>query len=423
MPLLLERNDLAKMEVDAVVLPANPWLEEGRGTSRALFKAAGQTKLEEACQRIGHVDYGEAVMTSGFDLPARYIIHAVVPLFTGEDSEEAVRQLYSCYTKSLRLAARRGLSSVAFPLLSSGSFHWPKADALRIANRAIVDFFSGSKQDEVKRNILGELTTEPADMTVYLVLYDNESTSAAENLYGEIQKYIDDNYVEATLDELPDFPDFFLAEEHEELVEETETEAERDFAPTPTAMPQPMMNSAPAAAPEEPVARKRGFTLSGLFGFREKVEEELEKGETAAEGFVPEEPVLEPDEAVDESLEDILEKKVESFNDVLIRLVNESGMTNPEIYLRANMSKQQFSKIISNKVVPKKTSIFALAVALMLDIENTELLLMKAGYAFSDSSLLDLIVKYSIIHESYNILTINEILFKYNQNLLGSSVA
>ena len=87
------------------------------------------------------------------------------------------------------------------------------------------------------------------------------------------------------------------------------------------------------------------------------------------------------------------------------------------------MSKQQFSKIISNKVVPKKTSIFALAVALMLDIENTELLLMKAGYAFSDSSLLDLIVKYSIIHESYNILTINEILFKYNQNLLGSSVA
>lgn len=423
MPLFLERNDLCRIETDAVVLPANPWLEEGRGVSRSLFKAAGVKKLEAACQKLGYVDYGKAVMTSGFDLPAKYIIHAIVPLFVDLDDEEASRLLRSCYEESLKLAARNGLRSIAFPLLSSGTLRWPKRDALRIASEAIIDFMSEGKPESDGHDFLKEMETEPGDMNVYLVLYDEESTSAAENLYGDIRKYIDDNYVEMRMDELPDMSGFFM----EEPSHSCKIAPEPAMAVAEEELPVPEEKTEPEEAPD-----RRKFRWSTFFGSGEakqiKPEPSLPAMPAPAVDFDAAEASeslesLAPGEGFepDQSLEDILETKTESFNDVLIRLVNESGLSNPEIYTRANISKQQFSKIMSNKVVPKKSTIFALAIGLSLSFEDTELLLMKAGYAVADSSVFDLGISYFIKHEIYDIFTVNLWLYDNKLPLLGSS--
>ncbi|MDD5823723.1 MAG: macro domain-containing protein [Firmicutes bacterium] len=410
MPLFLERNDITNMEVDAVVLPTNPWLEEGPGTSRAVFKAAGASRLEAACQRIGHIDYGQAVITSGFDLPAKYIIHAAVPLYSKEDAS-AEAQLRSCYLESLKTASRSGLTSIAFPLLSSGRLRWPKDDAIRIATAAIEDFIREAKVESDGHDLIADMATEPADMSVYLLMYDEEATEAAQKLYGEIKQYIDDNYVEdkgELLAEYPDYSDFVYGTTK---VEET---AELEIMPVASVA----MQAAETKQLEEKPAKAR-FSFSSFFGHKMNTAAAVPVA-TASEEL--QEDRLESEE---ESIEDVIEKqeKVESFNDALIRMMNESGLKNAEIYFRANLSKQHFSKIVSDKVLPKKSTILALAIALRLDMEAVDYLLMKAGYALSDSSIMDLIVSYAIKHEIYDIFVVNDILFKYNQKLLGSSIA
>lgn len=124
MPLEIVRNDITKMRVDAIVNAANSRLEQGGGVCGAIFSAAGADKLQRECKHIGHCDVGEAVITNGYDLPAKHVIHAVGPVWQGgHHNEEAL--LSSCYTNSLNLALKHGLASIAFPLISSGIFGYP----------------------------------------------------------------------------------------------------------------------------------------------------------------------------------------------------------------------------------------------------------------------------------------------------------
>lgn len=395
MPLIIERNNLTAMEVDAVVLPANPWLEEGPGASRAIYKAAGADDLAEACQKFGYVDYGKVVMTDGYALPARYIIHAVVPFWKEED-EAVPKQLYKCYMESLMLAARSGLTSIAFPLLSSGSFRCPKAEALRIANIAIADFFSLEKPADDARDIVRSLSTEPADMMVYLVVYDKESVESVAELYGDIKEYIDDRYVEEKL-------------ESDKGCGGEEQRREMMMQPLPDFSIEPM-----APMGSSSTVRESRFTLR-MPSFKSVAEEPVEL-ESSAEKVA--------DSITDAELDELIERQTETFNDALIRFVNASGMTNPEIYNRANISKQQFSRIISGKgYTPKKGTIFALAMGLKLNMKDTEYLLMKAGYAFSDSSKRDIIVRYFIDRGVFSVIEVNMMLFQFDEALIGSVTA
>lgn len=177
MSLRIERNDISKVKVDAIVLPANPWLEMGRGSSATIYRAAGEAELSAACDKIGYVDYGHVVMTDGFNLPAKYIMHAVLPYW--DNNDDAPEQLYSCYRECLERANRCGFESIAFPLLSSGNFKCPKEQSLKIANRAIDEFFKNYGYE----------------LEVRLVLCDGESFETAKFMYEDIEEYIDNNYV------------------------------------------------------------------------------------------------------------------------------------------------------------------------------------------------------------------------------------
>jgi len=163
MALEIVQNDITKMRVDAIVNAANSRLLRGGGVCGAIFSAAGAENLQRACDAIGFCDTGDAVITDGFRLPARYVIHTVGPVWRGGmQNEEAM--LRSCYTKSLELAKSHGLRSVAFPLISSGIFGYPKEQAAFVAISAIEDFLLKN------------------DMDVFLVLFDAETCRLVESI-------------------------------------------------------------------------------------------------------------------------------------------------------------------------------------------------------------------------------------------------
>ena len=146
MPLSEIQNDITKMEVDAIVNAANTDLMMGGGVCGAIFDAAGAAELQAACDELSPIQTGEAVITDAFALPAKYIIHTAGPVYRdGKQGEEA--RLRSCYTNSLDLAHTNGCRSVAFPLISSGIYGYPKEDALSVAKSAISGWLENNEMD------------------------------------------------------------------------------------------------------------------------------------------------------------------------------------------------------------------------------------------------------------------------------------
>lgn len=177
MPLKIIRNDITKMKTDAIVNAANVSLKMGGGVCGAIFAAAGAEKLQAECDKIGRCEVGEAVITRGHNLKAKYIIHTVGPIWEGGGNDEA-ELLYNCYKNSLKLALEQGIESIAFPLISSGIYGYPKDQALGIAISAISEFLLEN------------------EMEVYLVIYDKKAMLLSEKLFSTIERFIDDNYID-----------------------------------------------------------------------------------------------------------------------------------------------------------------------------------------------------------------------------------
>ena len=183
MPFQIIRQDITKMKCDAIVNAANNTLLGGGGVDGMIHRAAGP-ELQRECMALHGCETGKAKITKGYALPCRYVIHTVGPIWQGGGyGEEAL--LRSCYRASLELAAEHGCESVAFPLISSGVFGYPKAEALRVAAESIRAFLE-----------------EHEDMTVYLTVYGRKTWLLSERLYMGVRSYIDDNYVEAHTDRL-----------------------------------------------------------------------------------------------------------------------------------------------------------------------------------------------------------------------------
>ncbi len=217
MPFQFVRNDITKMNTDAIVNAANSRLAAGGGVCGAIFAAAGHQKLEQACQKIGQCSVGGATITKGFNLPAKYVIHAVGPIWHGGDQNEA-QLLHNAYTNALCLAAEYNCKSIAFPLISSGIYGYPKAEALQIAVSAISEFLLNNEMD------------------VYLVIFDRSTVALSEKLFSGIQSYIDDHYADQQM---------FSRRRNEAAVHALQLEEQAAFH---EAMPVGM---APCAMPEQ----------------------------------------------------------------------------------------------------------------------------------------------------------------------------
>ncbi len=339
MPLKIVRNDITRMKVDAIVNAANSTLLGGAGVDGAIHKAAGPELLEE-CRLLGGCETGHAKITGAYRLPCRYVIHTVGPRWRGGNRGER-EELGSCYRASLALAKEHGCETVAFPLISSGIYGYPKEEALKVATDAISDFLSEN------------------DMTVYIVIYRGDIRGIGEKLFSDISEYIADNYIEE--------PDAAPLMERGSVLSD---EAVPAFMKSPSDQPAPAPMMSPVKA----------STL---------------------------------DEAV--SMMD------ESFSEMLLRKIDERGITDAQCYKKANIDRKLFSKIRNDRAYrPSKPTVLAFAIALELSLGETEEMLMKAGFALSHSSKFDIIVEFFISRGNYNIFEINEALFAFDQSLLGA---
>ena len=334
MPLLFVRNDITKMPVDAIVNAAKTSLTGGGGVDGCIHRAAGPGLLAE-CLRLGGCKTGEAKLTGAYALPCQYVIHTVGPVWNGGNNGEP-ELLASCYRSSLELAKEHGCETVAFPLISSGVFGYPKEQAMRVAVDSIKAFLMEN------------------DMTVYLVIFSRRSMEAGGKLTADIAEYIDDRYVD-------------------EYGDDRRTRRRRMDALEDGILLAPTM--------QMPV----------------------------------------PEGGVFDALGDRLARLDAGFSEMLLKLIDRSGMSDPEVYKKANIDRKLFSKIRSDPGYrPSKPTALAFAIALELDLDETRDLIARAGYALSPSSKFDIIVEFFIRRKNYDIFEINEALFAFDQSLLGA---
>ena len=180
MPLEIVRNDITKMSVDAIVNAAKESLLGGGGVDGCIHRAAGPELLQE-CRTLGGCRTGEAKITGAYRLPCKYVIHTVGPVWNGGEYGER-EQLASCYRTSLALAKEHCCETVAFPLISSGIFGYPKDQALRVAVDTIGEFLLHN------------------DMTVYIVIFSRTAYQISSKLFADIAEYVDAHYVDAHTD-------------------------------------------------------------------------------------------------------------------------------------------------------------------------------------------------------------------------------
>ena len=345
MPFVIVRNDITNMQVDAIVNTANPKPVVGAGVDAMIHEKAGK-RLLLARLMVGDIPPGQAAVTPAYKLSARYVIHAVGPVWQGGGcGEEAL--LRACYDNSLKLAAERGCRSIAFPLMGAGNYGFPRDKALQIAIAAFSAFLPEH------------------DMDITLTVFDKDSYRLSEKLFHQVTSYIDQHYVDNC------------------RIQMSGTVDNRRRYETCRSMGNEVWEERTCSMPMPPCAPSMCSKSM--------------------------------------SLEDMLRQADAGFTETLLKLIDESGKKDPEIYKKANISKQHFSKIRKDpNYRPSKPTAVAFAIALELDVAGTNDLIGRAGFTLSNSSKFDLIVRFFIEQRNFNIVEINMVLYEFDQALLGA---
>ena len=414
MPFKIVRNDITKMNTEAIVNTANEAPNVGMGCDLAIYKAAGYDELlTYRKQKIGNVPEGDAFLTPGFNLSAKYIIHAVSPLYTnGSDGEE--ERLRSCYRNSLQLAKENGIKSIAFPLIATGGYGYPKEEGMRIA------------VDEINAFLLNN------EMNIYLVVFDDSTRTLGKRIYPDLEEYIDQNYV--TEKRRVEYSDKLLGASSNVSMNRMESK-----------MPRPRMKlfkkSGKASQPDSGVSNK--WRLESPTFDKRRMYSQKEDDDFLNEAAYIEETVPMPnadfsvnhaeetdsqmlvemasDEAelydaapydFDESHESKLEERMrhisDTFSQYLMYLIQEKKMENSDVYKRAIVDKKVFSKIKNNSNYhPQKLTALCLCVGAKLNLDESKDLLARAGYALSPCDKTDIIFSYFIENEIYDMIELD----------------
>jgi len=335
MPLHIVRHDITKMRVDAIVNTTNEEMVGYSGVDLAVHTAAGP-ELDKECELAAPLGLGMAKVTGAYNLPCKYVIHTSGPVWQGGLLGESII-LKSCYVEALKLAYIKKCQSIAFPLISSGTYGYPKDQVLKFAIQVITEFLYDH------------------EMTVYICVLDRNSYEFSQALYAELSRVIAEDDEEA----------IFPATQADCISENECT----------IAAPKMM---APSVAEYSSVRGK--------------------------------------------SLHEYMKSMDKPFAYKLFDWIDARGMTDVECYKKANIDKKTFSKIKCNPQTykPSKQTAVAFAIALRLNLDETQDLLASAGLTLSRSFVFDKIIRYFIQKEIYDIFVINEALFEFDQLLLGN---
>ena len=400
------RNDITKMNTEAIVNTADAHPTVGSGCDSAVYKAAGYDELlKYREEKIGFVPEGNISITPGFALPAKYIIHAVSPLYMGGNEAEEER-LRSCYRKSLQLAKENAIHSIAFPLISAGGFGYPKEEGMRIA------------LDEINAFLLNN------EMDIYLVVFDDKAKSMGKLIYPELEEYIDQNYVEdrhieeygggffeGVRSDADDAKGFLSGEGMAERTRRRVDHRNRaDKANAGSALASMASMAMPKANASKPLA------LGSVFkkGSRPDTDECLRMSPAS-----PKKDIEDFDSECDVSFDDFeteheskLEERMrhiaDTFSQYLLYLIRDKQMENAEVYKRAIVDKKIFSKIKNNvDYHPNKLTALCLCVGARLNLDESKDLLARAGYALSPCDKTDIIFSYFIENGIYDMIELD----------------
>lgn len=391
MPFKIIKNDITKVKADAIVNTVNPNVIIGDGVEYAIYNAAGKDELLKAREKLGYMPPGEVGITPAFKLDAKYIIHVSSLVWTGiwygECPPESVFTketilLTDCYMKALYLAEKNGCKSIAFPLLATGTYKFPKEIGMAVAVRAFTEFLKNY------------------DMEIFLVVFGEGSSNISGSLFRKVKRFVDYEEICACAELAPrddlDWTDGSTIDDSYSFDDEEETESYQDIS-------------------EDEKLTESYWDIS----------EDDEKTENYWD-------IIEDDGARyyeslsrshkhSKSLEESLKKIHKySFAGYLQQLINKKGMKNSEVYATANITKQYFSKLINGKVNPSKEKVIALAIGLHLNMDETKDILKIAGYAFSPFSQTDTVVKYFINNKDYNVIKLDILLYDFGLDPISS---
>ena len=334
MPLRIIRNDLLKMEVDAIVNPTDSLLS-GSGSIDFKIHLAGEEALQKELDAFGKCNVGDAILTHAYNLPCEYIIHTVGPVWNGD--AKVFKAIESCYRNCLEIALDQDFESIAFPLIATGTFGCPTDKAIQIAINTINSFLIDYELD------------------IYLVVYNSEAFGISQKLVEDVRSYIDADIIE---------------DERIQCIQKLLSFYEFNEAPLEK-RPVGKIRISEAIEPTLKCCAPCGVP----FLSNECCDFETEN----LENLIPE-------------LDKIKGFNEDSFTYKLFKIIDDNKLKDAEVYNAAGISKMVFSNLRKG-TIPKKKTVFQLCLALPINIEQATELLASAGYTFVLSNKFEKTIK------------------------------